>query len=163
LLFCLGHILHWKIILTGHRTRLKHSRPKDDNLCPTVTVPSHTVTTNIEMIDIYCQSWLISCFLTAIDDIDMLINGLDLTLGAIYTPLMEGRQVYYSYSLKTFALHSCRLERRSTYRYKPFSTHKSWRGQSSDEINSDQGTIMSLHLSSISQISHSLLTLIPNV
>jgi hypothetical protein len=118
-----------KILLNDCRTQPKHIRPKDACLYPTVAVSSYTVTADIRMIDIYCQSWLLSRFLTVIDDI--IINGLAPMLRAIYTPLMQrSHHLSFYYSLKTFASQTCWLGAPAGRRYKPTSTHRSWRGSS---------------------------------
>ncbi|MCI43103.1 hypothetical protein A2U01_0064340, partial [Trifolium medium] len=55
-------------------------------------MPSASVTSDIGMMDIYCPSWLFNHFSTAIDGINMPINGLGPTPEAIYTHLMQRSQ-----------------------------------------------------------------------
>ncbi|MCI08902.1 hypothetical protein A2U01_0029984 [Trifolium medium] len=83
-----------KTLITSCRTRPKHDRHKNARFCPTITISSHTVTSDIGMMGIYCPSRLLSHFSTAIDGVDTLINALGPASGAIYTPLMQRSQVH---------------------------------------------------------------------
>ncbi|MCI38038.1 hypothetical protein A2U01_0059266, partial [Trifolium medium] len=67
-------------------------QPNKTRLKSTDRMPSASVTSDIGIMGIYCPSWLFSHFLTAIDGINMPINGLGQAPEAIYTPLMQRSQ-----------------------------------------------------------------------